>query len=386
MPPSELRRIYGRRIAVLLALVALLAGHACPAIASPEIVDRLDRQLTRLMAKRHIPGVSALVIRDGAVAWERHLGFADVDLQEPVAPDTMFMLASTSKTVTAVALMQLVEQGAIGLDDPIDGLLPYPVRNPAFPSAPITTRMLLTHTSSIVDGWYSFDSYVQGDSPIALQDFLQSYLTEGPPPWSPDNFRDDPPGEAYEYSNEGIALAGVLVERMSGQSFEAYCQDHIFAPLGMVDTGWRLAGLDGSRIAMPYRYEGGSAQYVPFGQYGYPDIPNGALRTTARQLAKFLLMFMNDGTSGLATILAPSTVAAMRTAQVPDLDRGQGLVWFAQRVGRRRMIGHDGGDDGVSTDMFYEPATGIGIIVLANDDGGGADPILKRIAKLADRL
>ena len=372
-----------RRLHLIAALLLLCRGGV--AVAAPSAAQKLDRQLPRLMTSHHIAGVSALVVRGGGVVWEWHYGLADVALQSPVTPNTMFMLASTSKTITAVALMQLVEQGAIGLDDPIDAAMPYLVRNPDFPSVAITPRMLLTHTSSIVDGAYAYDSYVIGDSTIALQDFLQGYLTPGGQTWSPDNFLPAAPGTAYEYSNEAVALIGVLVERLSGQSFESYCRDHLFTPLGMVDTAWRLGELDAGRVAVPYRYDRSVGNYVSFGQYGYPDIPNGALRTTAEQLAKFLLMFVGDGTYGGTQLLAAATVEQMRTPQVPDLDPTQGLIWYSRRVGRREMLGHNGGDDGVSTDMFYEPATGIGVIVLTND-GGGADSILRRILKVADGL
>lgn len=367
-----------------LALAGLVLASTCAEATTA--AERLDLLIPRLMRGRRIAGVSALVVKNGAIAWARNYGWADVQAQVPVSDDTMFMLASTSKTVTAVALMQLVDDGAVGLDDPIDAWLPFAVRHPAFPMVPITFRMLLTHTSSIVDGLHAFDDYGPGDSALSLEDFLADYLTPGGVRYDESNFLADAPGSRYEYSNEGVALAGLLVQRISGMSFEDFCESRIFTPLGMTDTGWRLAGLDSSRIALPYYYSSGEGGFVSFGLYGYPDIPNGALRTTAAQLAKFLLMFMGGGVYNGTRLLESSTVDEMLAPQIPDLDPTQGLIWYASRFGNREFVGHNGSDDGASANMFYEPASGTGIIVLTNDDRDGADPILRRLVKLSPSL
>ncbi len=372
-----------RLLAMLVAISILLirSDGDCRTAA-----EQLDRLLPSVMRSRKIPGLSAVVVRGGAVVWAKTYGFADVANQVPVTTDTLFMLASVSKTVTATAMMRLVEDGEIVLDAPIDPYLPFVVRNSSFPNIPITVRMLLTHTSSIADGPYAYDNYVQGDSPIPLETFLAGYFSPGGSSYDPENFLDAQPGAAYEYTNEGTALVGLLVQRISGQSFESYCADRIFTPLGMTDTAWRLAGLDVSRVAFPYAYDRPTRSYRSYGHYGYPDVPNGALRSSAPQLAKFLLMFMNGGVYNGTRILSVATVDSMRMPQVPDLDPNQGLMWFSERVRGHDLVGHNGGDDGVSTAMFYEPDTGIGIIVLANGDGDGADRVLARMIRLASLL
>lgn len=371
---------------LLIGLVGGLALLVRTAALADNTVERLDRVLPRWLQNHKVAGMSALVLRGGQIVWERNLGMADVARRVPVEPDTMFMLASVSKTVTAVAMMMLVEDGAIGLDTPIDSYLPFRVRNPAHPNRAITVRMLLTHTSSIADGEHAYDNYVQGDSSIPLASFLAGYFTPGGRYYAADNFLASAPGEQYEYSNEGVALVGLLVQLISGQSFESFCAARIFAPLGMEDTAWRLADLDARRVALPYFYDSYAGRFISFGNYGYPDIPNGALRTTARQLAKFLQMFANGGSLDGTRLLDAATVDEMRRDQVPDLTTGQGLVWYSRRIRRHTMLGHDGGDDGVSTAMFYEPDTGIGIVVLTNDDRGAADAILTRLVRYAPRL
>lgn len=366
----------------LCAAIGLLWLSSVAALTPAE---KLDRDLPRIMKSQKMPGLSALVIRAGTIRWQRHLGFADLEQQQTVTADTLFMLASVSKTVTAVAMMALVDDGAVTLDEPVDAYLPFTVRNPHHPAIPITFRMLLTHTSSIQDGPTVYDNYyTQGDSPIPLETFLTGYFTPGSEYYDADNFLKSAPGEKYRYSNEGTALLGLLVQRLSGQSFEDFCASRIFIPLGMTDTAWRLAALDASRVALPYAFRRGKG-YVSYGHYGYPDIPNGALRTTATQLAKFLLMFMNGGSHNGQTILQPGTVADMTAAQIPGIDPAQGLIWYHQRIRQHAMIGHDGGDDGVSTAMFYEPSSNTGIIVLANGNKG-ADAVLKRILLDAQAL
>ena len=372
-----------RRLVALFIVTSFLTGAKAEGLSAAE---QLDRALPRVMRSEKTPGLSAAVVRGGKVVWAKAYGFADVAKRVRTTTDTAFMLASVSKTVTATAMMQLVDDGKVGLDAPIDPYLPFTVRNPRFPRIPITVRMLLTHTSSIADGPHSDDNYVPGDSPVSLETFLAGYFTPGGPSYHAENFLEERPGDAYEYSNEATALIGLLVQRIAGRSFESFCADRIFQPLGMSSTSWRLAGLDPSKVALPYDYDPATRRYESYGHYGYPDIPNGALRTTAPQLAKFLLMFMNRGVYDGRRILKAATVDAMRRPQVPDLEPGQGLIWFSTELGGRELIGHDGSDSGVSTAMYYEPETGIGVIVLANGDGEGAEAALARILQLAHLL
>lgn len=326
--------------------------------ADPE----LDAFLGAQIAAGHVPGLSAAVLRHGALVWAGAYGLADVEQGVPVETDTLFLLASISKTVVSVALMQLEEQGLLSLDDDVGTLVPFDVRHPDYPGEPITVRMLATHTSSIRDDWNTLDAnYVDGDSPIALGDFLSGYLTPGGAYYSPTtNFAPGAPGTGWEYSNIAVTLAGYVVEAVSGEPFDAYCESHVFAPLKMNETAWRIGDLDPTHVAMPYAYDG--AGYSSYGMYGYPDYPDGLLRTSAPQLARFLSAFAHDGSLDGAKVLEPATAQAMRQAQVPGIDPTQGIIWYWQGD----TIGHTGGDLGVSTSMFYRPADGAGVIFLMN--------------------
>ncbi len=368
---------------ILAGAVALLL-LAAPASAQTGDAD-LDAFVTQSMVQGGHPGLAALIIKNGQVVWSGNYGLAQVEPAVPVTDDTLFMLASVSKTVTTVAILQLWEQGRFGLDDDVNGYLPFRVVNPHFPDVPITFRMLLTHTSSIQDNsgmLYGSRIYCEGDSPISLRDFVEGRLVPGGKYYA-SSYKVAPPGTVFEYSNFGFALLGYLVESISDIPFDVYTQLTIFEPLGMDSTGWHLADLGSASIAMPYRCninssDGKSAVVAkPYGQYGYPDYPDGSLRTSAGQLARFLGAIMNGGELDGVRILQTATVQAMLTPvgpTVPDFGGGWmsltwGLGWLRATDGEEWYWGHGGADWGASTMMLFRPSDGTGVIVLANGDG-----------------
>ncbi|HXH27538.1 MAG TPA: serine hydrolase domain-containing protein [Candidatus Polarisedimenticolia bacterium] len=357
------------------SIASLLFALSGPATAAPPppFPPALDGWILTTMQQNGYPGLSALVVRKGRVLWEGQYGYALLEPPTPVDGRTLFMLASTAKTVTGAALLQLYEQGRIGLDDDVGSYAGFPVRNPQYPEVPITVRMLLNHTSGIRDTpgrLYGERLYSDGDSPIPLDLFLEGYLTGGT--YHGDSYANFAPGTGYLYSNYAVALAGLLVERISGVPFEQYCQEHIFEPLGMHDTSWFLAGLDPARIAMPYSCGGAGADKPEQtcqaqGYYGYPDFPDGQLRTGARQLASFLMAMMGGGAYRGARILESSTVDTIfRPNPLSGPGEVQGLVWYAQTFDSDLIWGHSGGDRGVNTSMFFRPSDGTGVILLAN--------------------
>lgn len=336
--------------------------------------DDLDNFIQEQMGVAHIPGLSACIIKDNQVVWSKGYGWAIIEEEVPVSPDTMFILASISKTVTATALMQLYEDGLFDLDDDINDYLSFEVRNPHHRREPITFRMLLTHVSSIRDNWKVYNSlYVFGDdSEIALYDFLNGYLTPGGEYYSRiHNFYQFEPGASWHYSNVGFALVGYLVESITGVPFDLYCEYNVFTPLGMEETSWRLKELNVSHIAMPYSYSPRNGTYTPIGHYGFPTYPDGSLRTSVSQLARFLICFINYGELEGTRIMSESTVKQMRTIQYPLIAPWQGLAWFYRLGNGQILLGHDGGDYGAATLMFFRPKDGVGVILLANGSPTG---------------
>ncbi len=324
------------------------------------------------IAQTHLAGVSVVLVRGDQLLFADGFGAANIRSGLAMTPATPLMLASVSKTVTAVAAMQLVESGKLNLDQDIDNYLPFAVRNPRYPDVPITLRMLLTHTSSISDNDpFPAVAYSKGDSPIRLSAILPAYLTPSGQYYDPGNFLHARPGSTYQYCNIGVALVGYLVEVAAHQPFDLYCRDHIFRPLGMRHTNWKLAGLNPATVAMPYEYDAG--RLVAQGQYGFPDYPDGQLRSSALDMSRFLRAFMNDGALDGTRILSARSVAEMRRVQFPQIEPSQGLVWYYDQVGSFRVLGHMGSESGVDTIMFFRPRDRVGVLVFSNTDAANAD-------------
>ncbi|MHC4941950.1 MAG: serine hydrolase domain-containing protein [Planctomycetota bacterium] len=377
-----------------------IATPLSPPIALTE--GELEDYITDQMAAKHIPGLSATIVKEDKIIWTGAFGVANFDHHLAVQESTLFMLASVTKTVTATALMQLWEQDLFELHDPVNNYLPFAVIHPFHPDEDITFHMLLTHTSGIRDNW-NMMPYYPGDSPIPLGEYLEDYLVEGGAYYYKyQNFYQAQPGTQYHYCNIAIALAGYLVESISGVPLEPYCQDHIFAPLGMDETSYFFANLDPMHIAMPYHWNGST--YIAYGHFGYSDYPSGQLRTSAPQLTRFLATFMenlnpteppcsggNPGASmGLGLmrfngaafgleqtqgppqktqrILKSSTVQEMLKSQIPNIDPDQGLVWYKVPFGGYTHWMHNGGDQGVSTEFRYCLELDTGVVLLTNGE------------------
>ncbi|MCL6583757.1 MAG: beta-lactamase family protein [bacterium] len=330
----------------------------------------LDSFIKKSLDRANIPALSAAIVKGGKIVWSRAYGWSRVGIQ-PASSQTLFQIASVSKTVLAVAAMKAWEEGAFDLDQDINTYLPFKVKNPFAPNQSITPRMLLTHTATIRDQGKTMDSaYVwDRDSPIGLGEFLKDYLTPGGRHYNPVlNFYAESPGSAFHYSNIGATLAAYLVEVTTGLPFDLYCQQKIFQPLGMKETSWRLADLDHSHIAMPYGYDRLRRRYYPYGLYAYPDYPDGLLKTSAPQLARFLLMFINYGQLEGVRILNRETVEEMRRVQNPAVDPQQGILWYYKKLSGWKLLGHNGADMGVGAEMFFRPEDGLGVILLMNGD------------------
>lgn len=362
---------------------ALLFASCGPGEIAIETVADWEAYLEEEMELQQIPALSVLMFKEGEVRYEQHLGEADLEEGEPLGDSDLFLLASVSKVVTAVALLQLHEEGYFELDAPVSTFLPFQLSVPGY-STPVTFRMLLTHTSGIADGAALDGQYYYGvDSPVALGSFLEEYLVPGGQFYdAADNFYDFEPGTAHAYSNIGSALIGYLVERISGQDFNAYCKQHIFQPLGMSNTYWSLeeALQSGNRLVKPYRSEG--RRLLPVEHYTFTDYPNGGLRSTANDLWAFLRALIGDQEAAEARLLRPEIAKLMWRPQLPAIDEEVGLHMFLLHRSHQ-LWGHDGGEEGVATIMAFNPETKAGAILLANQGDADLDELLEEAYELA---
>ncbi len=322
--------------------------------------------------------VSAAVVRGSALLWSGATGTANRELDIAASDDSVFLIASISKTVTATAVMQLVEDGLLDLDENINTYLPFSLRNPKQPDAVITLRHLLAHTSGLSDiylGSVAPDLYVENDDPkLSLADFCRAFFAPNGAFYYPATFTSSPPGTVFSYSNLGFALVGCIVEHVAGRPFDRFTERRIFAPLGMTRTSWRVADFRVEDMAMPYGHFG-----EVYENYTFPDYPNGGLRTTVKDLSKFLRAFMLGGTLDGHTILEPASVREMSRVQYPNTAdaQWQGLGWteleLADGAGTKTFLGHFGGSEGVSTLMAYDPLKKTGAIIFTNGDFSSED-------------
>jgi CubicO group peptidase (beta-lactamase class C family) len=276
----------------------------------------LDASLRAAVERKDVPGVVALVVDRDRVLYQAAFGVADVATGRPLAADALFRIASMTKAITSVALMQLVEQGRLGLDDPAEKYLPELVDLKVFDSfdaatgaytlrpaaRPATVRHFLTHTSGLA---YPFTSAIWRDfKPRAGE----TYPYGGPLLFDP--------GERWHYSTS-TDVVGALVEAVSGQKLEGYFRQHIFSTLKMDDTSYTVPEAKGPRMVAQQqrageRMDGPIVLQSPQPGLAIPSpIGGGGLASTAHDYGRFVRMLLNGGTLDGARVLAPETVALM---------------------------------------------------------------------------
>lgn len=352
-----------------------------PYVNIPE--NDLDREILARMYESKIVGASAAFVKGGQVVWAKGYGWADLEKEKLATPRTIFRIASVTKTITATALMQLWERGLFNLDDDIGIYLGYMVRNPHYPDIKITFRMLLTHTSSILDfGGYE-EALVSPRPPL-----LREILVPGGKAYSELTWGDFMPGTEFVYSNFGYGIIGALVEVIAGERFDRYAVGHIFRPLGM-DAAYSVSDIaDFDEIAVLYKTSGSGEFYpacdcfpggarppgkestLPLGNYYIG--PAGAVRSSVPDLAKFMTAHMNGGVYRVARILQKYTADIMHQLQW----YGHGLKGFFKYSGLgfhitdaladRRLRGYAGEAYGLLSDMYFNCEEEVGVILVTN--------------------
>ena len=369
-----------------LALLTLLVLSACataggtgarnptPGACAPEAgwpqTPELDATLDDLRAEARLPGLAVCALIDRDVAWCGGYGTLRGDGGGRVTPDTPFLMASVSKLVTATAVLQLAERGALDLDADLHATMPFSVAHPAAPRSPITARAALAHVAGIadndrvMDNWYWTDE----DPDLPLHDIVEGYFDPSGDFYDADrNFLGDGPEDVSEYSNMGYALLGQVVTEAAGADFAQVSQDRILAPLEMAHTSWRLADFDPDTLAVPTSWSGG--RWRDHGHTTYGDYPNGGLRSSACDMGRFLSAMAHGGSLDGVRVIDPATLDAAMQPAWPALDDRQGLGWYREDLGESSLwVGHSGGEAGVATDLFMHPSGDLGIVLLANGD------------------
>ena len=364
---------------LLLCGFMVLHGHASAQTAGA-IPENLDSLINAACPANYPAGMMAAIIKDNKIAWMRPYGWADIPNRIPWRPYTIHRVASISKTMMQAAFMQLVERHMVSLDDSVNSFLPFRVVNPYFQGVPITVRMLMTHTSGIVDDYTNVlnPNLRVGDNPMTYKTLLVTY---------PLRYLNQRPGTRYNYTNTGSCLLAYMIDRITGRSFEDYMRDSIFTPLDMDPIGYFLRDIDTSRLAHAYDMTGRD-----FGFLTYPTTPVGGIRTTLPTIAKWLLTHMNGGVWNNVRILQDSTVSQMMVPlYLGDNDMGTdsaGLIWYSTAFGTypHKIWGHAGGTHGYNSFMGFDPIAKIGIITFINGSDANGRPSVSWWLSLHEKL
>ena len=338
----------------------------------------IDQFILDQMETYHKPGIAACIIKGDSVVWRGNFGYAILEDSLPVSDTTVFWVCSIGKSLTAACVLQLWEDGLIGLDENINNFLPFQIDNPSFDPDSITARMLMTHTSGIKDlDFYSH--FTIGDPSETLGFFLENYLSNTGIYYDSNNFNGYSPGTHYQYCNFGPGLNGYLVETLMETEFKEYAYENLLSPLGMDRSAWFLSELNIENIAIGYDYSGG--QYQPNPHYGCAAYPGVSLRSNAYELAQFAMMLLNHGSYLGNAILEPATVDSMTTLQMNLQGMGLGLnkTTLYYQTGPKTIWGHSGcGGGGYAADIQFCPDENTGVIYMSNSSNYNAN-ILKRL-------
>ena len=351
-------------IALMMCFLFLyFAGIPIMKKAPSEQSDQIDKYIEEQMHNLQISGLSLAVVKDGESIKTRGYGFANIELQVPASEASIYQIASVTKQFTATAVMILVEEHKIGLDDKITQYL----SNLPLDWQSITIRHLLTHTSGIVS-YTSLPEWDRNLYPISKEEIMKLVAKY------PLNFQ---PGNAWDYNNTGYFLLGMIIEKVSGQSYSGFLKERIFTPLNMKDT--RVNDLNSLIKNRTSGYERTSRLINARDSdpsWGYAA---GALISTVTDLTKW------DAALYTEKILKRHSLEQMWTPVI--LNNGEtfpyGFGWAINKINGHRVIWHNGGIQGFCSSILRFPDDQVTVIVLINQTPLPVDQIALKVASFS---
>jgi CubicO group peptidase (beta-lactamase class C family) len=346
--------------AALVVFAAPEAEKKKEELPHPKTLEELQKAMKDVAEKNHVTGAGVALVSNGELLWCGGIGKADVAANREVTCDTEFRVGSISKTFVALALVKLQEEGRINLYARLQDVAPeIPLKNRWESSNAVRIVNLLEHTAGFDDMEFS-EVYNRRDrSDFPLLEVFKRFQ-------EPQNVRW-PPGTRFSYSNPGYGIAGYLIEKTSGQPFDAYIQKNILAPLSITVGDFRLT--DANRALLAQGYDGNPPQAVP-----YKNIylrPAGDMKASPAELAKLVQFFLRRGKAGDTQLAKPETIARMEYPETVSsakngLRLGYGLANYTENEGGVITHGHDGGIDGFISSYRYMPEQNWGYVVLLN--------------------
>jgi CubicO group peptidase (beta-lactamase class C family) len=368
--------------------------------AAPETDHLLvETEVREILNRRPAVGLALGVVRDGHLAFFLGHGLADIGSKAPITADTVFRIGSVTKLFTAIAVMQLCEQGRVDLDAPAnDYLSAYQLIPAEADWRPATLRHLLTHTAGIPEVRNLADLLHADFTPSGGRPAVLSVRAGERLPSLAEYYRDGlrvvvEPGTAFAYTNHGFATLGQIVEDVSGVPLERYFREDIFEPLGMADTDLVRSERVASRLATGYVL--GRAGPKPVPDREWTGAGAGGIYSTPSDMARFSAALLGGGANEHGRILEPATLTTMFEPQYqPDLRiPGIGLAFFRGEAGGHRLMTHDGILPGFNSALLVAPDDGVGVIAFTNGSSGAfawlqieLDRLLRQLLEVPDEV
>jgi len=323
-----------------------------------EVETFLDTFVAEQMETFHVPGLVVTIVKEDQVFLAKGYGYADLETGRPMTPQTALRVGSVSKPVTATAVLQLVEQGRIDLNAPINSYLPHLELTDSF-EEPSTVAQHLTHRAGYDDTILQTHAPTQEEwRPLA------EYLAAELPP------RAMPPDQVLSYSSWDYALLGYLIEQVTGTPYEQYIADNMFQPLGMMDSTYMqpLPTPIAEKMAVGYQYSYEHAAIEPIPHDWVNMSPGVALVSTGADMAKFMLALLGEEQLAESRILDPATVDLILHQQVTDHPTLNGRTYaFAEiNIDNKPAIYHDGNGIGFTARMLLIPEHKLGLFISVN--------------------
>lgn len=365
---SNRRAMYITKAAKAFILIWFTGIIICSSALAQK--SKIKKEIRSLMKQYSAIGLSVAVVKGNELVYNRSFGYKNAEEKKKLTNKNIFRIASISKSFSATSIMQLVEAGKLSLDDDFSRLIGFTVRNPNFPDDVITLRMVLSHTSSINDsqGYFTLDVI----NPEKNAEWKKCY-------------NDYRPGGGYQYCNLNFNMAGTVIERISGERFDEYVQHHILQPLHLYG-GYCVDSLDQSRFATLYEYDSTAQKFVPAENAYHPRreelskyvlgystpvfSPTGGMKISAHDLARYMMMHMNMGTSKGVRIISDQSAAIMQTPLSKDENYGLALWVTDSFIPGKTLTGHTGSAYGLYSAMFFSPEEKFGLVLITNGCNG----------------
>ena len=349
-------------------MVSALVAQA-PATSLQSALAELDTAIAADFAKDGVGGISVGVVSDARLVWSKQYGFAETETKRAPTNDTVYRIGSITKQFTALAMLQLVEDGKMRLTDPLEKYVPEikSIRNTPAGTPPITLLQVATMHAGLAREPGCPDHSV---GPLSV---WQRKVID----CLPGTTYVNEPGTTFLYSNIGYASLGLAIERAAGKPFTAVVTDRILKPLGMTRTAWEPSPDLRSDLAHGYQKprEGAATRAAADRELegrGY-RVPNGALFSTVNDLAKFVAWELGEGPSGILKKETQDANYARAFASSPTFSSGYGVGFQVARRGDTVLLGHGGSTAGYHASALINRATKVGVIVLRNCDSCAVD-------------